>query len=331
MKQQPESKRAALPLGAVITVDCEQNPGLGEDSTLCSFEPGGRAALIACLDGCGGSGAKRYPAAGNFTGARIASRKGCDALCGWFDKNRVSRLGVQGASGETVANSLRQALEEELSYVDSQIDLSSTAMKGSLSASLPTTLSAAVIEQTDDAIRCLYLWAGDSRGFLFTPEGLRQTTADDIQGGFDPFDNLERDGLLSNFVSARGGFTVHSRDIYAHSPSMVITATDGCFSYFTTPMEFEGTLLKTLSAAQTPIGWEEALKAALGEIASDDYSMQIALVGFDSFWDVKRAFSSRTQEFLRRWGEPVEICRNHGDREGMHRLWLEYKDYYMFV
>jgi len=61
----------------VICPEKEKLAGLGEDSFSYSFV-GQEAGYISVFDGCGGMGARKYPKAGNKTGARVASKL---ALC----------------------------------------------------------------------------------------------------------------------------------------------------------------------------------------------------------------------------------------------------------
>lgn len=74
-------------------------PGKGEDA-VCSLV-GERTALIACMDGCGGSGAQRYEVAGETCkGARIASHEVAEALKSFLTK-AASRKTAWPALGTT--------------------------------------------------------------------------------------------------------------------------------------------------------------------------------------------------------------------------------------
>lgn len=323
-------RRQIIPLNCIIAINQEQKRNLGEDDRVCLCSAESKAAIIACLDGCGGAGAKRYPAVENWTGARISSRLCGNAVYNWFSQNCVAQLGMQGISASIISVSLKQAIDSALDYANSKLSGSSSVVKGSLSKPLPTTLVAALIEQTGiDQLRCLYLWVGDSRGFLFTTKGLRQMTIDDIQGNMDPLENLENDGVLTNVISAWKNYTIHANDIHISTPSVIITATDGCFSYFVSPIEFEGVLLDTLSASNSPNDWERNLIDSISKTASDDFTMEIAIVGFKSFSELKSAYCQRRIEFRANYGIPLEYCKQQSDRSGMLQLWQQYKTFYM--
>ncbi len=304
----------------------EQKKGRGEDASVCIAEPKSKAALIACLDGCGGSGAKVYPEADNWTGARIASFSCGRVLAAWYDRNDLARLGLQDYPKDRVAQSLTEALKQSIEKTKSEVSPGQERMiVSSMIRPFPTTLSCAVVSEADDGLRCLYLWAGDSRGFLFGRQGLIQTTTDDLREHLDPFENIERDGVLSNVVSAKP-FVVNVREAKITEPCLVLTATDGCFSYFRTPMDFEYTLLKTLSESNSPAQWREKLITQIGQVASDDYTMEILSVGFDSFDAIKTYFLPTYRTFCERYQKRIEESRT---RDELRAIWDEYKGYYL--
>lgn len=319
-----------LTIDGVIAINQELRKNQGEDTSLCLCESGGKAALIACFDGCGGAGAKRYPAADNWSGARLASHVSSDVTCEWFRTNQIARLGTQGYSALQIAESLKNALSDRVNWTHEVLTKTGPILKGSLSKSLPTTMTTAVVENIDEQTnRCLFLWVGDSRGFLFGVQGMKQMTSDDVQGNLDPLENLQKDGVLSNVISANSEFKVHVREIFIHEPCVIITATDGCFSYFISPIEFEEAILDTLCASSGLDDWEKRLQVRIGEVASDDYTMQALIIGFDSFTNLKSSFMPRVTEFRKRFSEPLKQLKFHDDKNGMARLWQEYKKFYI--
>lgn len=310
----------------ILGFEIEQKKGRGEDAAVCIAPPHSKAALIACLDGCGGSGAKIYPNAENWTGARIASYSNGRMLAAWYEHNALARLGLQDYPAERIAQSLAQALRENTEQIKNEAGGTSTrAIVSSMIRQFPTTLSCAIVSETDDAPRCLWLWAGDSRGFLLTQQGLVQTTVDDIRGAADPFDNIEQDGVLSNVISA-APFRINVREAAIRRPCLVLTATDGCFSYFRSPMEFEMTLLATLQAAKSLAEWREFLIARIGQFASDDYTMEILGVGFETFDAIKAYYLPTLQRFRERYGQRIA---NAGSREELRAVWEQYKEGYL--
>ena len=310
----------------ILAFEIEQKNGQGEDAAVCIADPKSRTALIACLDGCGGSGAKKYPDAENWTGARIASYSSGRAIAAWYYQNGLDRLGLQDYPAETVAESLRQVLRENIEKTGSEVNAGSErAVVSSMIRPFPTTLACAMVSETDIGLRCLFLWAGDSRGFLLTQHGLMQTTADDLKDRLDPFDNIEQDGVLSNVISAKP-FFVNVREETIQGPCLILTATDGCYSYFRSPMEFEYTLLSTLNEANSLTEWQNLLVTKIGMVASDDYTMEVLSVGFDSFDAIKTFFMPAFRRFMEQFGKRIAGCES---REQLRAVWEDYKQYYL--
>ena len=63
---------------------------------------------------------------------------------------------------------------------------------------------------------------------------------------------------MSNMIFA-GDFRINCVEEWVKKPFVAITATDGCFGYFSTPMAFESMLLETLQKADSPAAWEKAI------------------------------------------------------------------------
>jgi len=319
----------SLPIQGVIAVNQEQRVNLGEDTSLCLADINARALLIACFDGCGGAGAKRYPTAEDWTGARIASHICAEVAYEWFNNNQIARLGTQGSSTERIAVSLSGAFTDRLKWTNETLSVTESLIKGKLSKSLPTTMVAALAETiSEQATRCIFLWAGDSRGFLLSTHGLKQMTVDDVQGNLDALENIQNDGVLTNMISANNEFSIHTKELRIQEPCLIITATDGCFAYFISPLEFEEALLETLYSSSSLEDWEERLSFRIGEAASDDYTMQAAILGFHSFKELKNAFLPRLTDFRIRFSEPLKKLKSINDQNGMVKLWQEYKRFY---
>lgn len=306
----------------ILAFEIEQKHGQGEDASVCLADPKSKAALIACLDGCGGSGAKKYPEAENWTGARIASFSSGRALAAWYRKNGLDLLGLQDYSAEAVKDSMTQALRESIDAVRDRISGGADRMiMSNMIRPFPTTLSCAIV----DKLRCLYLWAGDSRGFILTKGGLTQTTTDDLKDKLDPFENIEQDGVLSNVISAKP-FFVNVREITLSEPCLILTATDGCFSYFPTPMDFEGTILETLDETDSLAAWQTLLIERIGAVASDDYTMEVLAVGFDTFDEIKAYFRPTLKRYREEFAKKI---RESKTREELRAVWDTYKLFYL--
>ena len=321
-----DTQRTELNFDPILAFEIEQKNGQGEDASVCLADPKSRAALIACLDGCGGSGAKKYPGADNWTGARIASYSCGRALVEWYERNAIGKLGLQDYPAETVAQSLARAMRENIDMMKSEVNAAPERMVvSSMIRPFPTTLSCALVSKQENGLRGLFLWAGDSRGFVLTKDGLTQVTTDDLKDHLDPFDNIEQDGVLSNVISAKP-FTVNARDVLLSEPCLVLTATDGCFSYFRTPMEFEYTILETLAKTNSLSEWKNTLMKRIGAVASDDYTMEVLSVGFDTFDQLKAYFYPTLTRFWESYGKRISASRS---REELRAIWDAYKLFYL--
>jgi len=308
----------------------EARAGLGEDSTQVCAAP--RTTMLACLDGCGGSGARRYPEMGNETGARLAARTVRIAIANWFaaPENGLAEYGLQNAPAERIAKSLKRAIDMHMGEVKNRFAGTGSAIKNKLSQTLPTTMAMALLEPAGQGARCVFIWAGDSRGYLLSREGLRQMTRDDVAGESDP-DDLSCDGIMSQVVSASGSYELHTEEVLLSEPAIVLTATDGCFAYFATPMDFEGALLSTLREARDFDSWRLLLIERLGEIASDDYSMEIACWGYQDFHDVQQSLKQRDKVFCEEYGKPLAYLKEKQDNPGILALWRKYRTYYLHM
>lgn len=307
----------------------EKHAQKGEDVPL-RLTCGERAGMIACMDGCGGSGARRYPQFGDWTGARVSARLIGNTLADWFLAGDMGARGTGGAAPEALAEQLETLLSSRLKEVKVQIPPEDTAFSSRLSKTLPSTLAAVLVEAAGrNRCRICSFWAGDSRTYFFPVSGLCQTSRDDIRGGADPFDSLMGDGILSNVISADSDFRIHWAQTFTREPCMVLTATDGCLSYFPSPMHLEELLLDTLISAETPLDWENTLREEIGAVAGDDYTLQLAVIGFSNFRALQTAYRPRWEYFRARFTQPLRRVLEENDSVGHRALWMAYKQDYM--
>ena len=311
-----------------ILIHREQVPQQGEDSLLCiTCYPG--AAVIGSMDGCGGAGAQRYPRAGNWTGAKIASRLAGIVLYQWFTEYHSQGQGFGKIPLESLRSDLEDRLKQAFHQAGNILDTESS-LASSLSKVLPTTFSAVTLENLSGGrCRCIHFWAGDSRTYCFPPAGLQQISTDNLRGGADPFESLMNDSILSNMVCASASFRIYARERILRSPCMVLTATDGCFSYFQSPILLEGVLLQALMESENPLQWESKIQHALGRVASDDYTMELLLLGFDSFSQVRKAYLPRWKQYREVYYEPWLQAQKAGDFTRQCAIWEEYKQHYL--
>ena len=292
----------------------EKVPGKSEDSYIYSFNE--RKGLIGVFDGCGGIGSKRYQLLDSATGAYISSRIVGESTAEWFD----AYSGQEYIADKT--KSLGAKISDTLNVFSSAAGTSK--IKGAMTKSFPTTASITVIEAVDGKMCADFIWAGDSRGFLLDSKGLVQITRDDIDISVDALDNISDDGVLTNFIAAGEKYTLHSQIIPINRKCLVFNATDGCFGYLRTPMEFEYLILYTMLCSENVVEWRDKLKESIGRYSGDDYTMSLAAFGFENFDSIKKYFSGRANSIY----EKYIIRLDNADDEQIAKLWNDYKTNY---
>ncbi len=292
----------------------------GEDSYAVCIN--GDVGVISAFDGCGGIGSRKYPEYGGKTGAYVASRVCSEALLDWFGEIPNARPMIKPTNLQDSCISLASLYLERLVAANSSV--AKTMMKGALSKSFPTTVSSVFFRCARSSNVAMFTWAGDSRGYLLTPDGLIQVTVDDVLGDENALSNLKSDGNLKNYLCAEGGFSLNYRSVEFDKEVILIVSTDGCFGYFSTPMEFEYMLLDTMSSVSDEEEWKEALGKYILKYTGDDYTLGVVSCGFGGFEKMKAKFAPRKKELYEKY-----ISRIPGASESeLEDMWNEYRTYY---
>lgn len=304
-----------------FVISLEAKPGLGEDSFVAVER--NNDIVIGVFDGCGGIGSKRYRQMQDLSGAYIASRLAALITREWLtEQTPESDMGERFDLSRYCAYLLSDAQEFYQRYLSDGDSL----ISGSMVQRLPTTMCLARLSQPDAGyVSCQMLWAGDSRIYILTPDGLRLYTSDDLEMKQDPFDNLYRDSPLSNYLSLSRAFEIHERTVSMQTPCIVLAATDGCFGYLPTPMHFEHMLLSTLCSSGSLAQWQEALTRGLGMAKSDDSTLAAAVVGFNTYEHMRRAFIPRLETLERRYIAPLDADSGDMPTPLALRLWNDYR------
>lgn len=272
-------------LDAHIGFSCEKIPEHGEDSWCYSFNE--RAGMMGVFDGCGGLGAASYPELSGKTGAYLASRAAAGAVMDWFQ---------QGCEdGRLELGDIKDRIMDNLNLCVKTAKTGPSKFRGSMVRLMPTTGSIWIMEAERNRLRATSISAGDSRNYILCSHGLLQISADDLSGE-DAMSNLYNDAPMTNVISADGQFTLSCRRIAVDlrkNPCILMSATDGCFGYLPSPMEFEALLLRTMLSASSPAEWEAFLQKEIGAVAGDDQSLSMAAFGFDTFENMKKSFAAR--------------------------------------
>ena len=265
----------------------------GEDSEPLLFQ-GKNISAIGVFDGMGGAGSTLHMYNGTEkTGAYIGSRCARDATESFFRK--IDCVSNEDIAKNDFANDIKEAIKHTFNLLKTNYPPKvKTGLKSSMIKEFPTTLAIVAIRWENDEFIVDSFWAGDSRNFLLTRDGLFQLSVDDLEGCADPYENLSSDSPLSNQISADKDFVInHISYRPQDSNFMAFSATDGCFGYYPTPMHFEYNILRTLSEANSFSEWNNALKNEFDSVASDDISMAGLIYGYTDFDSFKKAISPR--------------------------------------
>lgn len=279
----------------------EKIPGKGEDSWCYSFNE--NAGILGVFDGCGGLGAASYGKISGKTGAYIASRSAAKAVMDWFCRG--------SEAGSFDLSALHGSLMDCFGVCVQAAETVQSKFRGSMVRLMPSTCSVWLVEPEGELLKATSINAGDSRNYILCGQGLYQISVDDLHGE-DAMSNLYNDGAMTNVLSADGNFTLGVECLNldaARSPCILLSATDGCFGYLRSPMEFEFLLLDTLIHAPSVDGWQKSLQEVIGTIAGDDQSLAAAAFGFGTFEAMQKAFLPRhraLQQQLTALGDSTE-------------------------
>ena len=303
-------------LGDTFCIGGEAVEGHGEDSYLNLIS--GDRLLLAVFDGSGGLGSREYEAFDNHTGAYIASRAVCGALHDWF--LRCDRFPGDEPSVQKISLAIMEAYGSCTRSLKERFSL-----KGSMVRDFPTTLAAAVLESEPGQFRANVLWAGDSRVYLWDRHSLCQLTEDDA-GAQDALKNLYEDAQLTNVLSSDGKFMLHSKLLRLNRPSVLFAATDGCFGYVPSPMDFEYLFLGCICDADSPAKMRSLLNERIRELAGDDYSLSAGILFYDSYKALRADAEARRKELYEDQIRKLDARRD--DFQLMEQCWSGYREGY---
>ncbi len=272
-------------LGTMFIVEQEKIPEKGEDSFCAGVRE--NSAFVAVFDGSGGMGFRTYPALGGCTGAYAASRLLSGALSDWY----AGHASIESLREEHLVKEIDAAFRNAYRAI-SPMNTGNARISGSMVRDFPTTAAIAFVRLIDGMLYLTAIWAGDSRVYLIDEKGMAQLTEDDVRNT-DAFANLSDDGALSNVLALDGKFVLHSKTIPLEGPTIVLAATDGCFGYIPSPMEFEYLFLDTLVGAESITQLKNALKSGYSEIAADDFAMGFLCFHAADLKELQQAFAGR--------------------------------------
>ena len=317
-------KTFAQKLDFRILVAGEMVKDHGEDNFYSVM--GENCAVAAVFDGSGGIGSRKYPKYLDHTGAYMASRAVSGALHDWFHESMEKSMEGSGsglAKGREAAAQMKEYMLRAMRVVG-KYGGETSRIFGTMVKDFPTTAAIAVVRDTEDGTEIQCFWAGDSRVYLLDRNGLAQLTEDDLEGK-NAMSNLQSDGALTNVVSLDSSFEIHYsrplrfREKEAYS---IFAASDGCFGYVPTPMDFEDLLLGTLEESQSVNSFERKLDENIRSIAGDDYSLAWISFGYGDYPQMKEVLKARRQLLQKDYIQPMV---EDSSLEMQEKLWTKYR------
>ena len=315
-------------------------PDAGEDADPI-LRDGPDLALLAVFDGMGGAGGTVYETAdGPRSGAYLASRIARDVV-----EERMLNLLVPdwNLNGAAAAEDLRRSVQEALQDRLAELHAPKSGLRSRLLRALPTTMAMLALQRTQrggSTWLCHVFWAGDSRAYVFEPDGARQLSTDDLRDPSDAMANLRRDSVVSNALSADTEFQVNYRRVELSAPFVLVCATDGCFGYVPSPMHFERLVLSGLQEARTMEGWSRAVQGEVTAVTGDDAAMALMGVGAD-LNELKALYGPRMAELEDQFTVPIDELGRSVQRaeqelaslrsrqlQETERLWIRYQSGY---
>ncbi|MDY4813048.1 MAG: hypothetical protein SO152_04270 [Ruminococcus sp.] len=267
------------------------------------------------FDGYGEMDTTSYSKLGGRSGGYIASRLAAESTLKMFQNGNFTFSEMDSIK---LGSDLKKYIEKVKKNFTTDSDR----------ALLPTTASIVACDfSKQDTIMFEYLWAGNSRGYLLDKSGLCQITKDDLVEEINPIVPDQKPRVI-NLINGETDFKINIKSVKTERPSVVVTATDGAYSCFSTPMEFEYALLYTLNRAKSISQWEHLLKRLINELANDVFTVMIAGFGFDDFKDLKRYFFERTKSMYSEYVDPIFKARENNSIEEIDEMWNKYKKQY---
>lgn len=321
----------------------EKKKGQGEDSDpiFLSFD---KLTVIGVFDGMGGAGGAECESdfGIGFTKAYVASRIIKVAI------ENLIRQNPSIISQENIRDILIKTIEERYQQELQKYPPKSKVLRSPLIKEYPTTLAITCVRKEESKYIIDSFWAGDSRNYIWTSEGLFQISKDDLRGNLDPLQNLRDDAPMSNCIHADGKFSINHITIEGFSVSdkfIIISATDGCFGYYPSPMDFETTFSDCVRNSSNLSEFKKKLSQAFEDVTADDFSYSIAAFGFHDYKDIKKTLGKINNTAVRSYsikrGRYASFIRKrekltqqidllNEELEGdINKIWNDYKNTYL--
>ncbi|MCM1295441.1 MAG: hypothetical protein NC311_07845 [Muribaculaceae bacterium] len=194
---------------------------------------------------------------------------------------------------------------------------------------LPTTLAFIRYTEKESSVTAEIVWAGDSRCYALTPDGLKLLSVDDE----------DNSGSITNLFYAgnkNASLNYVCREIA--KPCALMAVSDGIFDPFC-PHENLGVeyiLLSTVKESNSIQEVATALNDFYKDVHGDDATMAFVPFGFDSFEDMQKKLAERTDEILAVHAKQGELYGaleviNQTEEEASHYVFARANDRFDYI
>lgn len=181
-------------------------------------------------------------------------------------------------------------IQKGLTKTKNQFQLSNGKYKNQLL--LPTTLASLRYTTVNNKINVEALWAGDSRCYALSKEGLFQLSMDD-EDASGAITNLFYEGNLNT--------KLNYKKYELPQPCILFVVSDGFFDPFETyeNLGLESLLFDCLNKSTTLEEFKLNLISKPNQIHADDATIAFTAIGFKDFSTMKNHFQSRSKEIFK--------------------------------
>ena len=154
---------------------------------------------------------------------------------------------------------------------------------------LPSTLTVALVNEKESSLDVIYLWAGDTRGYVWNEEGLKQIT-----------DDHEKHETMTNLITLSKPFAIDGAMVFdLKKPCILFNASDGCYKcpVFASPFDLEYIFLDSIRKNSDFSKVANSLQETFKAIGTHDDSNTMALktFGFENYSQVTKAVLNRLE------------------------------------
>ena len=194
---------------------------------------------------------------------------------------------------------------------------------------LPTTLAFIRFAEQKNSVIAETVWAGDSRCYVLTAEGLKLLSVDDEDGS----------GSITNLFYADNP-KIHLNYLRheIQKPCILLAVSDGIFDPFDPHdhLGVEYTLLSAISESNSEQELADKLHGFFDGVHGDDATMAFVALGFSDFADMKKALKARTDKIssIRRKQEEMYSAlevMNLSEEDARHYVTSRTSDRYDYI